>query len=323
MSIGVLNVGFSYGKKKVLEEVSFQMEKGEFLTLIGPSGCGKSTMLRLIAGFLEAQEGEITIGGQKVNLLPPQKRRAIMVFQSYALFPHLNVFQNIIYGLEKENKREKQEKASYFLSLVGLSGYEKRGISELSGGEMQRVALARALIVEPEVLLMDEPLSHLDAYLRRSMRREIRQIQEKLKTSVLYVTHDQEEALSLSDRIVVLEKGRIMAMGTPKSLYQTPPNEFVAKFLGIGNLLTQEEAERIFSVSIPKGKRLLLRPEIFVEKERGVSVDIEGAEFLGAFWRVQARVRNVVLTMDLPNQGNYHKNQQIQVGVQEQKLAIL
>jgi iron(III) transport system ATP-binding protein len=227
------------GEVRAVNDVSLGIEKGELVTLLGPSGCGKTTTLRLIAGFEFPTSGEIELDGLLINQQPPHKREMSMVFQSYAIFPHLNVFENTAYGLnvQRRPRSEIQERVARVLELVELTGLEKRAPNELSGGQQQRVALARALIMEPKVLLMDEPLSNLDAKLREQMRTEIRRIQQQLGITSVYVTHDQIEAMTLSDRIVVMNEGLIEQIGTPTEVYRYPRTRFVADFIGRANFV--------------------------------------------------------------------------------------
>ena len=222
-----------------VDKVSLDIEPGSFVTLLGPSGCGKTTTLRMIAGFESPDEGGIWLGGEKIDALTPDKRDTAMVFQSYALLPHYNIFDNVAYGLKlrKLPKDEIKKKVTDILELVGLSGMEARMTNQLSGGQQQRVALARALVVEPGVLLFDEPLSNLDAKLRVSMRTEIRRIQQKAGITAVYVTHDQSEAMSISDKIIIMNAGKIAQMGTPHEIYYHPVSEFVADFIGDANFL--------------------------------------------------------------------------------------
>lgn len=217
-----------------VDGISLQLIQGELLTLLGPSGCGKTTTLRMVGGFETPTSGRILLDGKIINDVPPHRRDTAMVFQSYALFPHLTVFENVAYGLRmrKMDPGTISAKARHALSLVGLEGMEERPPGSLSGGQQQRVALARALVVEPKVLLLDEPLSNLDARLRAQMRIEIRKIQQALNMTSMYVTHDQEEAMSLSDRIAVMNHGRIEQIGTPQDVYARPRNRFVADFMG-------------------------------------------------------------------------------------------
>ena len=229
----------SYGDVQAVRDLSFVIERGKLVTLLGPSGCGKTTTLRLIAGLEMATAGSIFIGGKEVTRLSASDRDVSMVFQSYALFPHMTVMQNVSYGLtmSRLSKEEVSEKALEGLELVSLSGFGERLPSELSGGQQQRVAVARALVLEPEVLLFDEPLSNLDAKLRRRVREEIRELQQKLELTTVYVTHDQEEALAVSDTIFVMNEAVIDQDGTPQQLYEEPVNLFVADFIGDANIV--------------------------------------------------------------------------------------
>ncbi len=237
-SVTITGVTKSFGDVQVLQEFNQKFEDGEFITLLGPSGCGKTTMLRLIAGFEKPTSGEIYIGDRPVsgkdNFVSPEKREIGMVFQSYAVWPHMNVYDNIAYPLKikKTDKKEIEERVSQALKTVHLEQYKDRFPSELSGGQQQRVALGRALVAHPEILLLDEPLSNLDAKLREEMRYEIKEITKKLKITVIYVTHDQIEAMTMSDRIVLINKGEIQQVGTPQEIYSHPANVFVANFVG-------------------------------------------------------------------------------------------
>lgn len=231
-----------YGAVTALKELSLEIEPGTLVTLLGPSGCGKTTTLRLIAGLETASEGRLFIGGEDVTDLTAQHRKVSMVFQSYALFPHMTVLDNVAYGFTVKGMRnsEASARAEAGLELVGLKGFGKRLPSELSGGQQQRVAVARAIVLEPEVLLLDEPLSNLDAKLRRHVREEIRRIQQQLGLTAVYVTHDQEEAMSVSDRIVVMSNAEIAQEGTPNDLYRRPTSAFIADFIGDANLIDVE-----------------------------------------------------------------------------------
>lgn len=227
------------GEVVAVQDVNLEIQKGELVTLLGPSGCGKTTTLRMIAGFEFPSAGRIILDGQEINSLPPHKREMSMVFQSYALFPHLTVFENVAYGLNVQRLSRKTiaERVKRVLDLVHLQGYGDRAPGQLSGGQQQRVALARALVMEPKVLLMDEPLSNLDAKLREEMRTEIRRIQRELNITSVYVTHDQIEAMTLSDRIVVMNEGVIEQVGTPMEIYRFPNSRFVANFIGRANFI--------------------------------------------------------------------------------------
>jgi iron(III) transport system ATP-binding protein len=278
------------GEVIAVQDVNLEIQKGELVTLLGPSGCGKTTTLRMIAGFEFPTSGRIILDGQEVNSLPPHKRDMSMVFQSYALFPHLTVFENVAYGLnvQRLNKKTIRERVSGVLDLVHLRGYGDRAPGQLSGGQQQRVALARALVMEPKVLLMDEPLSNLDAKLREEMRTEIRRIQKELNITSVYVTHDQIEAMTLSDRIVVMNEGLIEQIGSPMEVYRFPNSRFVANFIGranfidgmvlahnnskltvrsLGESITLSNVKREFREGEPV--TLIVRPEMIQIKKKG------------------------------------------------------
>ncbi|HWL68028.1 MAG TPA: ABC transporter ATP-binding protein [Geminicoccus sp.] len=243
-SVRFENVTKAYGKVVAVRDVSFAVEAGTLVTLLGPSGCGKTTTLRMIAGLELATGGRIFIEDQDVTHLPATARDVAMVFQSYALFPHMTVLENVGYGLSvtRRPKAEVRERAEAALATVGLAGYGERLPAELSGGQQQRVAVARAIVLEPQVLLFDEPLSNLDTKLRRKVREELRDLQQRLGITSIYVTHDQEEALAVSDRIIVMNQAVIAQAGTPRELYEEPASRFVADFIGDANLLAAEIA---------------------------------------------------------------------------------
>ena len=274
---------------KAVDDANLEIKPGSFVTLLGPSGCGKTTTLRMIAGFESPDEGEIYLGDEAINELTPNKRDTAMVFQSYALFPHYNVFDNVAYGLKlrKMDKAQIHDKVMEILDLVELSGMEGRMTNQLSGGQQQRVALARALVVEPSVLLFDEPLSNLDAKLRVSMRTEIRNIQQRVGITAVYVTHDQSEAMALSDQIIIMNKGVVSQIGTPQEIYYHPADEFVADFIGEANFLrgpltsknqgkgvlsiqgSEVEVEDIGDFPVGKECTIVLRPEAAVLADQG------------------------------------------------------
>lgn len=237
--IDLKNISVSYGDNKVLDNLNLYIRDKEFITFLGPSGCGKTTTLRVIAGFIDPDDGEVIFDGKKINDIPPHKRNVNTIFQRYALFPHLNVYENVAFGLRIKKMPEKQikETVEEMLALVNLKGFNKRNINSLSGGQQQRVAIARALAVHPRVLLLDEPLGALDLKLRKDMQVELKNIQQRLGITFVYVTHDQEEALSMSDTIVVMDGGLIQQIGTPIDIYNEPKNAFVADFIGESNIL--------------------------------------------------------------------------------------
>ena len=286
-----------------VKDTNLYIEPGSFVTLLGPSGCGKTTTLRMIAGFESPDEGEIYLGDEAINELTPNKRDTAMVFQSYALLPHYNVYDNVAYGLKlrKVPKEEIRERVMKILHLVELDGMEGRMTNQLSGGQQQRVALARALVIEPSVLLFDEPLSNLDAKLRVSMRTEIRRIQQEVGITAIYVTHDQSEAMALSDKIIIMDKGYVAQMGTPQEIYYHPVNEFVADFIGEANflrgkMLRHENGEgvveiagtevRVVDATVSDGAdtTIVLRPESTILSEEGFfPVKVEVSCFMGAY----------------------------------------
>ncbi|MFQ6090668.1 MAG: ABC transporter ATP-binding protein [Candidatus Bipolaricaulia bacterium] len=292
-----------FGGTVAVEDVTFTAREGEFLTLVGPSGCGKTTILRLVAGFEQPDSGEILFDNRSVLRDPPEARRVGMVFQNYALFPHMSVAGNVAYGLRFRRSPDKRERVRELLRLVDLEGLERRSPGELSAGQRQRVALARALAPEPRLLLLDEPLSALDAKLRERLRLEIRRIQQRLKITTIYVTHDQEEALAISDRVAVMSPGRIEQLGTPPEVYARPATEFVASFIGRGNLLAgvvTAVGDGVRVRLLPEGPevrvqaegdyrpgqevRLLIRPErirLDDSLENGLRGRLRGVEFLG------------------------------------------
>lgn len=234
------NIAVDYGGKRILQEISLNVNNREFLTLLGPSGCGKTTTLRVIGGFETPSAGVVYFDGQKINHVPPHKRMVNTIFQKYALFPHLDVFENVAFGLRLRKVSEDQVKnrVAEMMRLVNLEGYESREVSSLSGGEQQRIAIARALINHPQVLLLDEPLGALDLKLRKEMQIELKNMQQNLGITFIYVTHDQEEALTMSDTIAVMNKGSILQVGSPIDIYNEPQNAFVADFIGESNIIT-------------------------------------------------------------------------------------
>ena len=303
---------------KAVDHVSLDIRPGEFITLLGPSGCGKTTMLRMIAGFERPTGGQIFIGGDKVTSLTPDKRDTAMVFQSYALFPHMNVFDNVAYGLriKKLSAQEIKQRVEKILALAGLSGMESRNPNQLSGGQQQRVALARALVMEPGVLLFDEPLSNLDAKLRVHMRSEIRKIQQKLGITSIYVTHDQAEAMSMSDRVIVMNQGVVEQIGSPAEIYHQPATQFVADFIGLANIVEATVVEStpgqvvikclgsLFTLStaltLQPGQvvKVIFRPETAVVSETGmIKAQVESSVFMGAYqdYHLVVNGKNIVV----------------------------
>jgi iron(III) transport system ATP-binding protein len=309
------HVTFGYGATPVLEDVSLEVERGQFFAFLGPSGSGKTTLLRLIAGFGTPTAGRILIGDRDVTRLPPWSRNVGMVFQSYALWPHMSVRKNVAFGLERRklSRNEIERKVEAALDLVGLSAFAERRPAQLSGGQQQRVALARTVVIEPEVLLLDEPLSNLDARLRVEMRVELRQLQRKLGITAIYVTHDQEDANAVADSIAVLDQGRIQQIGTPIELYDRPANRFVATFLGTANLIegTIESGGRfvadgiaLTNVAGAAGAACIsVRPQdISVGPQgSGIAARIAEREFLGNITRYHTMAGAQSIVVDVPH----------------------
>ena len=306
--IELKNVSKYWGDVRAVAKLNINIEEGQFVVLLGPSGCGKSTTLRLIAGLENVSSGGIFIGGKNVNNIDPSSRNISMVFQSYALFPHLNVEENIIFGLKvrKVKKGDRQVKLKNVAEKVGLSNLLKRKPAELSGGQRQRVALARAIISENPICLMDEPLSNLDAKLRHQMRSEIRSLQKDLNITLIYVTHDQTEAMSMADKIVLLNEGEIVQQGRPKELYEKPENTFTAKFLGNppmnliylevereGNYIPIFEEKYFIKQKSDKKNILGIRPEDIEISKEGIKCTINDLDYQGS---------DVVLSLQLGNQ---------------------
>lgn len=262
--VQIKNLVKTFGKTEVIKNVNLEINEGEFMTLLGPSGCGKSTILNMVLGILEPTSGEITFDNQVINKLPMNKRDVGMVFQNYALFPHMTVEKNVRFGLDmrKIPKAEKDKRVAEALEMVQLGHLGKRFPKELSGGQQQRVALARALVIRPKVLLLDEPLSNLDAKLRKDMRIQLKKLHDELKITTIYVTHDQEEALSLSTKVAILSQGVPQQIGAPKEIFLNPKNKFVANFIGYGNFLEGKLIEEIgdcFVFSTDNGNQLLVK----------------------------------------------------------------
>ena len=295
-----------YGDFTALNGVSLNIKEGEFFTLLGPSGCGKTTLLRMIAGFNSIEAGDFYFGDKRINDVPAHKRDIGMVFQNYAIFPHLTVKENVAYGLKarKVGKKEMEERVAEALKLVQIEHLADRKPNELSGGQQQRVALARAFVIEPSVLLMDEPLSNLDAKLRVQMRTVIKKLQRRLGITTIYVTHDQEEALAISDRIAVMKDGNIMQIGTPNEIYAKPQNPFVAGFIGVSNFLDCDvqggkvtiQGEMTIEIPVKKeftGKgKLSARPEQLFFSETGMPGKVLFSTFLGDFIEYEVELDN-------------------------------
>ena len=341
------NVTKVYGQNSVaVDQISFSVKAGELMTLLGPSGCGKTTTLRMIAGLEAATSGTIVIGGSDVTNRPASDRDVSMVFQSYALFPHKTVFENVCYGLifSGLSKTDAEEKAKSGLELVGLEHLKDRFPSELSGGQQQRVAVARALVLEPQVLLFDEPLSNLDAKLRRSVRDEIRDLQQRLNLTVVYVTHDQEEALAVSDRIIVMDEGKISQIGSPRELYEQPKSLFVANFIGDSNILPctisgSSKKEKVLTIGQLKIKKTdvsvkngatsaLIRPEHIKLTQKATTSSLAGtiekATYIGS--KVEYNIETsvgTVFVVSLSDQQEFGAGENIFLKLAPDKLNIL
>ncbi|WP_296666904.1 MULTISPECIES: ABC transporter ATP-binding protein [unclassified Treponema] len=318
-SLTFKNVSFSFGNTRTINDFFLEVKSGSFTTLLGPSGCGKTTLLKIVSGFLTPDSGSILIDGADCTFVPPEKRQIGMVFQDYALFPHMTVQKNLLYGLEIKNKNSKEEnfaKIHKTARILGIANLLERFPHELSGGQQQRVALGRALVLEPKILLMDEPLSSLDAKLRTQVREELKDVQSQIGITTLYVTHDQEEALSLSDTIAVLKAGKLQQVGTPRQIYFEPANDFVADAVGRANFikLTDLNEFEIDNPSLKEAKKLIVRPEWFFKINAGkketkncltVSGTIVSTAFLGQTTRYRIRLDNEtsqILTADLPTE---------------------
>ena len=338
MRVELTNITKLFGPLRAVDNVSLTIGEGDFFTLLGPSGCGKTTLLRTIAGFYNPDMGEIRFGEQVINDIPAHRRETGMVFQNYALFPHMSVFDNIAYGLRARHipKPEIAERIGRIIKSVQLEGLERRAPSKLSGGQQQRVALARALVISPQILLMDEPLSNLDAKLRVSMREEIRRIQKELGITTIYVTHDQEEAMAVSDRIAILNKGRLEQVGAPAEIYYRPESRFAAEFMGSSNILEMavtdwdeaqgriaaETAGQRFSLrgERPSGSRIILsvRPEwirvVAGPREGGANIlsgKVLSSTFLGSMIRYRVSgpgEKPVVIEVHDPDEGDIRKD---------------
>ncbi|MEH7504464.1 ABC transporter ATP-binding protein [Neobacillus drentensis] len=280
-----------YDNQVVLNNISLTLNKGEFVTLLGQSGCGKSTLLRSIAGLEDVDVGRILIDGTDITNLSPRQREVGMVFQSYALFPNMNVFDNIAYGLKMKKAKNIDSKVKKMIDMVDLNGKEKSYPHQLSGGQQQRVALARALVMEPKVLLLDEPLSALDAKIRKNLQKELKRIQKELDITTIFVTHDQEEAMTMSDRIFVMNKGNVVQSGSPSEIYTTPINTFVAKFIGNYNVCNMEVFHKLVRSTELKGNEVAIRPEVIQLVSSG-----EDSLDLQANWGIKGIVKDVTMT---------------------------
>ena len=356
VSLECRHISLSYGQNEVLKDVNLKVEPGEFFALLGPSGSGKSTLLRLIAGFNQHQRGELLVDGKDISGVPPHARNIGMVFQSYALWPHMTVWDNVAFGLmeRRESRANIERKVGEALELVGLSAYAKRRPGQLSGGQQQRVALARTVVIEPKLLLLDEPLSNLDKQLRVQMRDELKNLQRKLGLTTIFVTHDQEEAMTTADRMAVLDKGILQQVGSATGLYDYPHNRFVAGFVGTANVIEGEmraasdgslrfAVQGLGEMHIPRSHEslgvgagaLAFRPHqvsICVRDEpqdaSRIWLDgvVEGAEFLGEFARYRVRVGEVALMADQPHYCGvpmFAQGSQVRLGIEPSQMRFL
>jgi putative spermidine/putrescine transport system ATP-binding protein len=312
--VSVRQLSKRFGNNTVFEDIDFTIEKGEFITLLGPSGCGKSTLLRSLAGLNSIEGGQVLVDGVDITHSAPQQRGIGMVFQSYALFPNMTVAENIAFGLKMQKlaKADIEREVAKVIELVELNGKEKQYPHQLSGGQRQRVALARALVVKPRILLLDEPLSALDAKIRKNLRQQIRTIQKELNLTTIFVTHDQEEAMIMSDRIFLMNKGEIVQQGEPEVIYTHPVNEFVAGFMGHYNLVEASQAKSLFDLEV--NSKVAIRPESIYVREQGrqygehISAPrtgiIKNHQLLGNVIRYQVGVDDCELTVDLLNRSS-------------------
>lgn len=270
MYLSLKNISKKYKDKEILKNISFDIKEGELVCILGPSGCGKTTLLNIIGGFVSDFSGDVLLSDENINNIPPEKREIATVFQSYGLFTHKNVIDNVSYGLKllKIDKNTRENRAKEMLEKVGLAGYEKKKIKELSGGEQQRVAIARSMVLNPKLLLLDEPLSNLDVHLRDIMRKEIKRIQKQFGVTMIIVTHDQEDAFKLADRVIVINEGHIEQIGTPEELYKEPKNNFISSFIGENNIID---------------KNLIIRPEeISIKLDSSGEGKVVDVTYLGA-----------------------------------------
>lgn len=270
MYLSLKNISKKYKDKEILKNITFDTKEGELVCILGPSGCGKTTLLNIIGGFVSDYSGDVLLSNENINNIPPEKREIATVFQSYGLFTHKNVIDNVSYGLKllKIDKNTRGKRAKEMLEKVGLAGYEKKKIKELSGGEQQRVAIARSMVLNPKLLLLDEPLSNLDVHLRDVMRKEIKRIQKQFGVTMIIVTHDQEDAFKLADRVVVINEGHIEQIGTPEELYKQPKSNFISSFIGENNII---------------GENLVIRPEeISIKIDNSGDGEVVDVTYLGA-----------------------------------------
>ena len=345
VAVECIGIGLAYGTNQVLKDITLAIEPGEFFALLGPSGSGKSTLLRLIAGFNQHNRGRLLVDGRDITGVAPHARNIGMVFQSYALWPHMTVFDNVAFGLvERRVAREEiRRRVGEALALVGLADYAGRRPNQLSGGQQQRVALARTIVIEPQVLLLDEPLSNLDKKLREQMRLELKRLQRKLGITTIFVTHDQEEAMTTADRMAVLDAGVLQQVGAPRELFDTPANRFVAEFVGNTNVLPGrgDPTRGIFVAdglgelplaSAGDGKALSIRPHALTvgtardSRRLWFDGEVRESEFLGEFTRYEVQVGAHRLIADTPHLSGtpiYAPGSRVQVGIDPAELRVL
>ncbi len=330
--VEIKNLVKTFGDTQVLKNIDISIEEGEFVTLLGPSGCGKSTLLRCLAGLNSIDGGTIYVAGKDITDTEPKDRGIGMVFQNYALFPNMTVWENIEFGLKIKKEKDYDERIKEMVKMVGLEGKEGYYPSELSGGQQQRVAFARALITKPKILLLDESLSALDAKIRKSLREKLREIQKKLKITTIFVTHDQEEALAISDRIFVLNKGEISQSGVPEAIYTNPENEFMVDFIGSYNIFRGEEVKKVLDLD---EKMVAIRPESIYVREEGrnyiednfhnIEAKIIDRIIIGNVIRYTVEKNGVSFIVDMLNRGEnklYNINSQVELMFMKQEIKL-
>ncbi len=316
MFLELINLTKLFDEEDGVQNINITVKKGEFVTILGPSGCGKTTTLNLIGGFLEADNGKILLEKEDIINLPPERRPVSTVFQSYALFPHMNVIENISYGIRfyrKEKKKVALKIAEEYVDIVGLTGYENSKVGNLSGGQQQRVALARAMATNPKILLLDEPLSNLDANLRIKMREELKDLQRRLNITMIFVTHDQGEALSLSDKIVVMDKGNVVQIGSPTEIYFSPANEYIASFIGKSNLIDID------------GEKYMVRPEdIEILGKTDGEYIIKEKVFMGQFteYRVYKGDENIEVNLSGKENAEFGVGDRVDLKINHKTLVL-
>lgn len=330
--VEIKNLVKNFGDTQVLKNINISIKEGEFVTLLGPSGCGKSTLLRCLAGLNSIDSGSIFVNGKDITDIEPRNRDIGMVFQNYALFPNMTVWENIEFGLKIKKEKDYDQRIRDMIEMVGLTGRENYYPAELSGGQQQRVAFARSLITRPTILLLDESLSALDAKIRKSLREKLRQIQKKLGITTIFVTHDQEEALAISDRIFVLNKGEVSQSGSPEEIYTNPANEFMVDFIGSYNIFDENQAKKIFGI---EGKKVAVRPEsIYVrEKERNYNEEnfystngkIVDRIIIGSVIRYTVEKEKIEFFVDLLNRGEnkvFNVNSEVELMFMKKEIKL-